>query len=70
MYELKWEGIDLCPKDRPVLMYCPGHCTPTGDVLMGQWLERLQIWELMPYGTTQPVTLFPTMWAEIPPGPR
>jgi hypothetical protein len=66
---MNWQTMESCPKDRAVMMYCPGACQASNDILMGIWLERLQIWELMPYGTIQPTTLFPTMWADIPAGP-
>jgi hypothetical protein len=61
--------MDSCPKDHPVLMFCPGACEKSKNILMGEWLERLQIWELMSYGTTQPTTLYPSRWAEIPAPP-
>lgn len=65
-----WQPIGGAPLDRPVKLYCPATSPTTRGVLLGQWLSRLSIWQLLPFGTTQPVAILPTMWAELddPPG--
>lgn len=65
-----WQLIAGAPLDRPVKLYCPATSPSTNGVLLGQWLDRLSIWQLLPYGTTQPIAIVPTHWAELdaPPG--
>lgn len=64
--ENPWRPLnDQTPKDRMVEFYCPGISKPSKGILQGIWNDRLKIWTLNPYGTTQFVTLFPSMWREI-----
>lgn len=60
-----WQTMDNAPKDRVINVYCPGVCPPTSGVLQGVWNTRLSIWELNPYGTVQPVALYPNRWCDI-----
>ena len=66
---MNWPGMDSAPKDKQVMLYCPGISPDTGGVLMGGWNARLGIWVLLPYGTAQFTTLYPSRWADIPAGP-
>lgn len=62
---MNWSTMDNCPRDRMVNMFCPGVSPATKGVLQGLWNDRLQVWTLNPYGTTQFITLFPSRWCEI-----
>ena len=67
---MNWQTMDSAPRDgSQIMLYCPGAVPSTKGVVIGGWLARLSVWELLPYGTTQPVTLYPSMWAPVPAGP-
>lgn len=67
---MNWQGMDTAKKDGSMMMlFCPGISPDTKGILMGGWDARLAVWTLLPYGSAQPTTLYPSRWADIPAGP-
>ena len=63
---MNWQAMDSAKQDGSMMqLYCPGISPNTNGVLQGYWDKRLNVWALNPYGTVQPVALYPSMWADL-----
>lgn len=68
---MNWQTMGNAPKDGTyVMLYCPGVSAKTNGILQGYWDSAKSAWLLNPYATVVFTTLFPSMWAEMPPAPK